>query len=143
MKEVLRPYLWPMIVGFSLGWLLDPGIVREKLYQFHDHINPVAEIRAIPVKMDGDDFVLFTLEGVKHRDCLLDTLIAYDVGLVGGQRLRLHAARIDGTHSVQRGIGPFKGDVPWSVKPPAVGKLELYARHLCGDRHVMTPITIK
>jgi hypothetical protein len=137
-----KSYLWPAVVGLLLGWLLDPGIIREKLYDFHDWLNPVAEIYATSVP-SPDRSLRFLMYGTKFRDCELESVLAYDVNAIPVERIRLTVTRVDGAHSTQHDIGPFKGTVPWTIAPPALGKLELYSRHMCDDRHVITPIIIK
>jgi len=140
--KVLKSYLWPVITGLVIGWLLDPGDVQDRFYKLYDAHFPVATLVASrTVLVDGTSEIL--ISGIKHRKCTLDTIVAYDTGLIGSERIRLNVSRKDGTHSIERDVGPFTGTIPYRVVPPTIGTLNLYARHFCGDRHVMTPITIK
>jgi hypothetical protein len=131
----------PLGIGLLIGWIVDP--VSDELWGVYDAAFPVATVTATPQGLpDGRYAVL--MSGTKHRACDLDGVFAYDrIDTPKPIRTRLAAQRLDGAVNATFPLGEFRTGAPWLITPPPTGRLEIWMRHRCGERFVMTQATVK
>jgi hypothetical protein len=131
----------PLGIGLLIGWLLDP--LSEEVWSIYDSMFPVVTVQATPTQLHDGRYAVM-MSGTKHRSCDLEGVFAYDVvQLQRPTKTRLTAQRIDGAMNVTIPKGSFTSSTPWVIVPPPVGKLEIWMRHRCSDRYVMTQAEVK
>jgi hypothetical protein len=136
-REALS-WTWPLLFGIWLGWLVDPLGLGDELWGLYDSAFPVVTAKATTQRFPDGRFAVL-MSGVKHRPCELEAVFAYDrLDTPRPIRTRLHAQRLDGAINSSHPVGAFRAGVPWIITPPPTGALEIWIKHRCGERSVLT-----
>lgn len=143
MTRMFWRFALPALVGAVIGLTTaDPisDAATKAVNELHDKAYPVIE-STLEITSKHDDHWTAVMQSIKHRDCRLLEVQAFDVPQTNEVR-RLSFARADGKEPSGMQTGAFRS-ATYRISPPPVHRLAVSFVHECDGRSVRTVVKVK
>lgn len=143
MTRMFWRFALPALVGAVVGLTTDDPIsdaAKKAVNELHDKAYPVIESTLEVTDKQADHWTA-VMQSVKHRDCRLLEVQAFDVSPTN-EIHRLSFARADGKEASGMQPGAFRS-ATYRISPPPVHRLAVSFVHECDGRSVRTVVKVK